>query len=287
MTARRPATLARRLAAAVLCTVALGGPAVAAGPSLRPYYERTLMGEAGRRCPLFTPAVMRSLTAGAAQARSAALGAGADPQAVDAVRGRATAKARATACDNPDLRIAAQRVRAAFLSWSRQPRLDLPGRGGGWTAERPWKPGPRWTLATRGALAGAPLRFGLLRLDAPEPALAAVTPWPEASRAYAVRLVMRDGARAADPYLSRDGQPPPEASRAFLAQARGPAPAAVGPGFLVRFPPDADDALALLDPRENVRLEFAFPQPGGDRRVAVLIPVGDFATGRAFLAAGP
>ena len=275
------------IAALALATCAAAGSAQAAGPSLIPYYERTLMGEAGVRCRLFAPPVLGSLRAGAAQARAAALGAGASAQAADAARGRALHKADVTPCDSPDLRIAAQRVRAAFLSWSRQPRLELPGRGGGWVAERPWKKGPRWTLSAHGVLGGRPLTFGLARLARPDPVLAADVALADAGGAYAARLVMRDGARAPDPYLSRDGQPPAQASRAFLAERKGPADPALGKGELFLFPAAAAEAIALLDPRESVRLELAFPAPGRDRVVSTLIPVGDFATGRAFLAAGP
>ena len=274
-------------AATAVALLASAAPARAAAPSLAPYYERTLMGEAGARCTLFAPAVLESLRAGAAQARSAALGAGAARSDVDAARDRALAKARGVACASPDLRIAAQRVRGAFMSWSHQPQLQLPGRGGGWTAQRPWLKGPRWTLSTHARLAGAPLTFGLVRLQGSESELAADLAWPGAARASAARLVMRDAALAPDPYLAADGQPPAQAARTVLAQTRGPAPKEIGPGVLFGFPAAAEAAIAGLDPRENVRLELVFPSAARDRVVSTLIPVGDFATGRAFLAAGP
>ena len=270
-----PSILRAATGAALLAWAA---PARAA-PSLAPYYERTLMGEAGARCALFAPAVLESLRAGAAQARSAALGAGAARREVDATRDRALLKARGVSCASADLRIAAQRVRAAFLSWSHQPQLQLPGRGGGWTAQRPWLKGPRWTLSTHARLAGAPLTFGLARLAGPSAELAADAAWPGAARASAARLVMRDAARAPDPYLAADGQPPAQAARVVLAQARGPAPKEIGPGVLFGFPPAAAAAMAQLDPRENVRLELLFPSSGRDRVISTLIPVGDFATG--------
>ena len=100
-------------------------------------------------------------------------------------------------------------------------------------------------------------------------------------------MTQTDAARTLDPYLAPDGQPPAQAARVILAQARGPAPKGLAPGVLFRFPADADDAMAQLDPRENVRLELALPGPRGDRVVSTLVPVGDFATGWAFLAAGP
>ena len=279
---------------ATTCALACAGAtaAQAASAMLAPYYDRVLMGEAGARCGLFSPGVMGSLRVGAAQARSAALAARAPPAEVDAARGRALLKARTVDCASPDLRIAAQRVRGAFMSWSHQPRLDLPGRGGGWAAERAWLRGPRWTLSTHARLGGAPLTFGLLRLDAPLGELSADAAWPDAAHASAARLVMRDAARAADAYLAADGEPPAQAALTFLAQAWGPPPRGLeakgaAPGVLFRFPPAAEAAMARLDARENVRLELVLPSAGRDRVVAALIPVGDFATGRAFLAAGP
>lgn len=282
------------LRATTACALACAGAtaAQAASPTLAPYYDRVLMGEAGARCGLFSPGVMGSLKVGAAQARSAALAAHAPPAEVDAARGRALLKARTVDCANPDLRIAAQRVRGAFMSWSHQPRLELPGRGGGWTAERAWLRGPRWTLSTHARLAGAPLTFGLARLEGPPDALAADAAWPGAVHASAARLVMRDAARAPDAYLAADGQPPAQAALTVLAQARGAPPKGLEgkgapPGVLFRFPPAAEAAMARLDARENVRLELVLPSAGRDRVVSTLIPVGNFATGRAFLGAGP
>ena len=284
----RPPRRKRLRALTALLLVGVGArPAWAAAPATGPYYDRTLMAEAGARCRLFTPPLLRSLQVGAAQARSAALALGAAASALDAAAARATTKARTVSCDNPDLRIAAQRVRAAFMSWSRQASLALPGPGGGWRAERPWTKGARWTLFRHASLGGRPLTFGLARIDGPVLQLVADAALPEAPRAYAARLVMRDAARAPEPYLPRDGAPPVAASRGFLAQSKGPADPALGPGTAFRFPNAAADALAGLDPRESVRLELVFPAPGRERVVAVLLPVGDFATGRAFLSAGP
>lgn len=272
------------LAAAVPAAVG----AAPAGPASL-YYDRTLMGEAGRRCALFVPPVLTSLDAGAAQARSAALAAGVPAPVLAATAGRAVGKARAVDCFDPGLRVAAQRVRAAFMSWSHQPSLDLPDRGGGWWAERALgrERAPRWALVRRGVFAGRPVLFGLVRRDGAPPTLSAVLAWPQAPRAYTARLVLRDGARAPDPYLAAEGGPPPRASRAVLAQGRGPADPALMPGATAfSFPDAAADALAALDPREAARLELVFAAPGGDRVVSLLLPAGDFATGRAFLLAG-
>jgi uracil-DNA glycosylase len=55
---------------------------------------------------------------------------------------------------------------------------------------------------------------------------------------------------------------------------------------MVVFSRDAEDALAGLDPREAARLDLVFPDRAGERLESSLFEIGDFAAGRAFLAAG-
>ena len=57
-------------------------------------------------------------------------------------------------------------------------------------------------------------------------------------------------------------------------------------GVLYRLPDSATAALAALDPRETVRIELALPAGGRERTVSTDVEVGDFAAGKAFLAAG-
>lgn len=268
------------LAAGLLALAAL--PA-AAGDLAAVLYERTLMREAGARCKLFAPPVQAGLAAGAAQARGAALRAGADPRALDGAAARAADRALREPCGSPDLRIAAQRVRAAFLGWSRQSVLELPGPGGGWTARRRGeRAAPFWALSTRARIAGAPAMLGLRRASPGEPAaLVLETAAPEAARAWTARLALRDPRRAPQPYLAADGSPP--ASALLETPASGKQALDGGRAWRFTFPDRAADALAALDPREHVRVELVGP---GDRTVSALVEAGDFATGRAFLAAG-
>jgi hypothetical protein len=77
----------------------------------------------------------------------------------------------------------------------------------------------------------------------------------------------------------------------FNAEARSVAgrdlrPQGARSGVAFRFPVAAADALAGLDPRESVAIEFLFPGVGGDTVRTAYVEVGDFAAGRAFLAAG-
>ena len=116
---------------------------------------------------------------------------------------------------------------------------------------------------------------------------------------YAVRLVMRDVTRTSGPYLDRRlagsdgriplaGRMPTSATRAFSAEARSPASARLAPtgaksALLVRFPDQAVEALAALDTREAVMVEFVFAGRERDIVRRAYIEVGDFAAGRAFL----
>ncbi|HEV7386057.1 MAG TPA: hypothetical protein VGN89_14345, partial [Phenylobacterium sp.] len=79
--------------------------------------------------------------------------------------------------------------------------------------------------------------------------------------------------------------PPRGAQKTYSAGARAPA----GPdllakgatsGWAFRFSDEAGRALAKLDPRESVAVEFLFP---GDVVRRAYVEVGDFAAGRAFL----
>ena len=99
-----------------------------------------------------------------------------------------------------------------------------------------------------------------------------------------MRLVLRDPALAPQPYLSRDGQPPVGAQVGVMTSGRLALDG--GRAWRFTFPAAAAEALARLDPRENARLDFVASGPGGERTTSVLVEVGDFAVGRAFLGAG-
>jgi hypothetical protein len=127
--------------------------------------------------------------------------------------------------------------------------------------------------------------------------LVAVAAFADGAQPYAARLVLRDDARAGQPYLDRFGGgstaglplarrlPPPSAQKAFNASARSSAgtdllPKGETAGWAFRFPDAASVELAALDPREAVAVDFLFP---GDVVRRAYVEVGDFAAGRAFL----
>lgn len=260
-----------------------GAPALAdAAGAQRLYYERTLMLAADGRCGLFTAAVAGALKAGAAQARGAALRGGADGIALDRAGAAARAKARATPCASPDLQTAAGRVRTGFDGWSRLTRLSLHG----WSADRTRSAG-RWRLSQTSDGVTLGLEGAVNR-----PAVVAVG---GRTRAASVRLRIRDAGKDRHPDLR--GRSLPErtpgmaTSKVLWASSREPAPPALTPGGveggrLWRLPAEASAALAGLDPREAVAVEFVYAAK--DREVVrpVLFEAGDFAAGLAFLQAG-
>lgn len=295
-------TLRRRLAcitAALVASVCARPAPGKAADAASLLYERSLMSAADARCKLFDAAIAGALASAGRQARGAALRAGADARALDAVEASARARAAATPCAAPDLAVAAGRVRAAFAGWSRLTTMSFPGRFASWRADRTAGRGgaPGWRLSQAARTPSGPVLFGLVGDGRGGVSLAAVAAWPGALAAATARLVMRDPAAAAEPYLDPrradlSAQAAPRAvSRAFLASDReaaapGVLPAGAPTGALFRFPAAATAAIEALDPREAVTLELAYPTRNGEQVQDVLLEVGDFAAARAFLAAG-
>lgn len=290
-TGRRPALLA---VAAALCLAAAAPPGAAAAnaPAGR-YYERAMMGAANARCGLFSRDMASALAAAEAQARGAALRAGADERQLAQVRIRAELKAAATPCGAPDLKVAAARVRSAFEGYSRLTRMTFPGDAGAWRAERVVSSkGESWFLSQTAPFGREQLTFGLAGPRGQTPVLTVAARF-DAATPYAARLVMRDQSRAPRAYLGGKGltsrAPQPSAARSFVAVARSRDDGALtpdkNPGTVFRFSAEAQKALTLLDPREAIAVEFVFSGRGGDVVRRAVVEVGDFAAGQAFLSA--
>ena len=260
------------------------------------FYERAVMSAADQRCGLFAPDVAAALAAATAQARGAALRAGTSSAALRQTGRAAEAKAAGADCRSRDIAIAAARVRSAFSGFARLSRLTYPGDVAGWAAERNLGRTARWQLSQETSFGADRMIFGLVGRDGPG-ALLAVARFADDGEPYAARLVLRDQDRSPRPYLARYGGgstaglplaqrlPPPIARKVYVATARAPAGADLLPkgatsGWAFRFPDDATVALADLDPREAVAVEFLFR---GDVVRRAYVEVGDFAAGRAFL----
>ncbi len=260
------------------------------------FYERAVMSAADLRCGLFAPDVAAALAAATAQARGAALRAGASSDSLRAVERQAQAKASAVDCHSKDVTTAAARVRAGFAGFARLTRLTYAGDLAGWSADRGVGRTARWRLAQEASFGGDKLAFGLAGREGLD-ALIAVGAFADGAEPYAARLVLRDQTRSAQPYLARFGRgstaslplaqrlPPNSAQKAYGAGARAPAsedllPKGATSGWAFRFSDEAGAELAKLDPREAVAVEFLFP---GDIVRRAYVEVGDFAAGCAFL----
>ena len=228
------------------------------------------------------------------------LRAGVAAQELSGVEARARSKAAAQACGSRDLAVAATRVKTAFDGYSRLVKMDYPGEVADWTAERfQSRDGMVWNLSQVTRFGADRMTFGLAGKDGIRSLLAVAT-FADGARPYAARIVMRDVARAPQPYLDRRGRAgilplsarvtPRAMTHAYLAEARfAPdpllAPANAKGAIAWRFPVAAAQALANLDPREAVEVEFVFAGSGGRDAVRrAYVEVGDFAAGRAFLA---
>lgn len=260
------------------------------------YYERSLMAEAGSRCGLFTPQVQSALVSAREQARGAALRSGAAARDLQATGERARARARSAPCDSRDITLAAQRVRNGFEGYSRQIRQDFPGDIAGWKADRSTSAQRLlWRLTQDVRQGPAQMRFGIAGRAGGD-SLMAVAAWPGGATPYAARIVMRDRRLTAGAYLDARGEslrtlplprrmPRSGPFESYSAEARSAAGSdllapGMKSGWAFRFPAAAAAALADLDPREAVMVEFLFASAPPQR---LYVEVGDFAAARAFL----
>jgi hypothetical protein len=305
---RRPDIVHRRLrqcagvaaAALVWPLIFAASPARAAAVDL--YYERAVMTAADQQCRLFSPDLGSALQSAAAQARGAALRSGLSTAVVTAVGQRARAKVAGIACSSPDIAKAADRVRAAFGGYSRLDKMNFPGDVNDWLAVRATsRREPIWLLSQTARFGGNNLVFGLAGRDQGS-ALVVAASFADGAQPYAARLVLRDPALAPEPFInlikvSANGKapltarmPPRSATRSVLAEARSAADPSLLPqgattGVAFRFPKTAADAMAQLDPREAVAVEFQFVVGDSEQVRTAYLEIGDFAAGRAFLAA--
>jgi hypothetical protein len=282
-------------------------PAVAHAQPADLFYERAVMSAADQRCGLFAPEIGAALAAATAQARGAALRAGTSGETLRQIEATAQARAASADCRSQDIATAAARVKTAFSGFAKITRLTYAGDVAGWQADRNIYRTARWQLSQDVSFGAGPqngrMAFGLIGKEGPG-VLVAVARFADGAEPYAARLVLRDGARSAQPYLARFSAggstaglplaqrlPPASAQKAYAAAARAPAgpdllppdPVAKGraaSGWAFRFPDAASQELAQLDPRESVAVDFLFP---GDVTRRAYVEVGDFAAGRAFL----
>ncbi len=272
-------------------------PSVAASTSTDLYFQRSLMADAGARCALFTPQVQAALVSGREQARGAALRAGSSPQSLRAIADRARERARSTRCDSPDLEIAAERVRRGFKGYAQLVRQEFPGDIGVWKADRSVSAQrPQWRLSQDVLQGAVKLRLGIAGRPGAENMMAVVH-FPDGSKPYAARLILRDRRLTSGAYIDSRGEslkglalarrmPKAGPFESYSAESRSLAgadllPPGLASGWAFRFPAESAAAMEALDPREAIQIEFLISSAPSRR---VYLEVGDFAAARAFLA---
>lgn len=279
---------ARAVAAAVLIAAT---PMAAFADGTGAYYDRTFVLAAHEKCALFRSPVAGALSAAALQSRGAALRAGTAETTLRATASRAQARARSVSCANPELAVVRDRVADAFAGWQRIPRMDFNGDRATWTADRVRREAATWRLVQTSVTGASPVRFGIDASIEGHETLSAVVSFVGRPRPYAARIVMRDPALAARPWLTAAGRavlPPESARQEVWSAGTGPAAAtllATGKtqGEAWTFPAAGSDGLSRLDPREPFLIEFLFR----DGSVATAtFEAGDFAAARAFVALG-
>ena len=275
---------APRVLASALSLVVFSAFASGAGATPeQTYAERSIMRIANQRCRLFDANVTQALFMAEAQARNATLRAGGDNARMREIAGIAHQKAASLACNDPVLTSEATRVRSAFSAYARMLRMTFPGSAAAWKADRTVLASRvdtgRWALTTSAVHMDADTHFGVVVIGG-RLSLFATPPASGGSPATA-RLVMRDTDLADRPYLSGAlTSPPRSVSKVFLAAERRSSPDGQE-GF--RFSDAAAEALAALDPREAIVVEFVYTSSQGERVTRALYEVGDFAPAYGFL----
>lgn len=276
----------------------LACPGLASAQALNLFYERTVMTVADARCGLFEGPITAALEAARAQARGAAMRAGADKSALELVESRAARKVDAAGCGSADIAAAARRVREAYAGYAQMSRMTYPGDLSEWRADRGSGRAARWRLQQSVSFGQDRMLFGLAGREGAN-ALMAVVQFRDERRPYGARLVLRDVNLSRGPYLDTMGRyskqlplarrlPPPSAQDAYSAEARSRAGTDLASkdmtsAWAFRFPAEAATALAALDPREAVAVDFLFDDGGREAVRRAYVEVGDFAAGRAFL----
>jgi hypothetical protein len=278
----------------------LAPPTATAASALDLYYERSLMAEAGSLCGLFTPQVQSALVSAREQARGAALRSGVANRDLQATGERARSRARSAGCNSRDIAVAAQRVRSGFEGYAWLVRQDFPGDISGWKADRSVSSQRLlWRLTQDVRQGPVQMRFGIVGRTGTD-SLMAVVSFPGGASPASARILMRDRRLTSGAYIDSRGEslrtlplarrmPRSGPFETYAAEARSPAgsdllPPGVKSGWALRFPAQAAAALADLDPREAVLVEFVFASGPPQR---LYVEVGDFAAARAFLAARP
>ncbi len=262
------------------------------------------------RCHLLTQPATTALKAGFVEARNAALRAGRGMTALAPVLDGARNAAAAAACDAPQVTSEMDNAQSALRTYQVQMRLDLPGSRASWTGVRTDQDTVEWRLVQYQNTAQADFAFGLYGTLS-QNALSVTAHFADGSKPYAARLLVRNpdvwATGVIDPTAFGLTQQRPTgfgdfSTLSYPAYNETDVSAMMKPvvkvnfaGFALGgkyvgaqapvdaqrfdFPKAAVMAMARLDPRENVVIEF----DGDQGPVYARFEVGDFIPGMAYL----
>lgn len=269
--------------------------------------SRYFLTQADARCHALPADAATALKAGYLQARNTALRAGHSMSDLAPWLDRARDAAANVPCDNAKLDGDFTDAAQAYRRFITQIRLDLPGVRAGWQADRAYGDDARWRLVQYQNLADADLAFGIYgKLGAPR--FTVMANFHDGEKPYAARLLLRNPQTLSYGLIDTaslsvsptrpfgfDGD-----ALGFMARASNDVSAVLHPALQVQtaslafgsstgpaeqdatrfdFPSRAWPAIARLDPREDMVVEFDFDS--GPRYVR--FEVGDFITGLMFV----
>ncbi len=282
---------------------ALGASAPAAADAAEALFARARAIALAERCALSSEGARSALTVGRLTARGALIRAGAAPAALDDLEAAATRAALEIDCADERSLNHARNIENAYNAWRHLRAMEFPASERSWAAQRPYDSETFAWMLRQEIDTGAEYQavFGMARLDGEATLAVAVS----GLNARSARLYVRNAADA-------DGPPSPMTAR--LGGAREGLALRAWPdafttpywaagrefgetvdalcegwgedGVLFRFDLRTQEALAALDPRESVYLEFDVVAENGDiRPQRTLIEVGDFAAAVMFVTA--
>lgn len=248
-------------------------------PLERSYAERVAMRALDQRCNLFESGPRRALGGFTAQARGAALRAGADTARLALIASQASRAAAAKPCADAGVRGEAARVIAAHKGWRAQMTAQYPGPARSWQVDRTGK--DSWRAVQE---VGSNIRAGLVAIPN---GLAFAVETPELAVSGA-RLYLRDAGRIGPPIASQRLLPPLRVgtipyvagtSRPGDTRARiGVPPRA---GTMLVFNDATTRAVLQADPRDSFEVEIL---ARSGRITRAIVEVGDIVAAYAFAA---
>ncbi len=297
---------------AALALLGAAGPSLAqtSDPLTQAVEKRYFFTLVNDRCHLLNAPATTALKAGFVQARNAAIRSGRDMTALAPALDQARAAAAATDCRAPQVIAEMGNAQSALRTFVTQMRLDLPGSRANWSGTRADQDVSQWRLVQYQNTASADLAFGLYGTVAHN-SLSVMAHFADGAQPYAARILVRDpdhmasglidtatpGIMARMPWGFGD-----MTSLSFMAYGQSDVTAMLQPDMKVNFagftpggryvgaqaPVDAQRfdfpkaailAMARLDPREDVVIEFECPD--GPRYAR--FEIGDVITGVAYI----